>query len=78
MTASNGLPAYLDVSTAELARTYHYDSGQKFTIEAPARVYVLDNGSHRVIDKGGITYRPTPGWLAISWVPKFADKPFIA
>lgn len=72
------IPEPLKVWGDEESRTYHYANGDKFTIQKPHSVWILANGSHRVKDGGGIIYRPTPGFLAISWLPKNADRPFIA
>ena len=67
----------LDISS-EQGRTYHYDEGRVVTIEDPQAFHITDTGSHRVITKGGRTYRPTPGWLAISWMPHEGAPAFIA
>lgn len=67
----------LDV-TSEKCRIYTYASGERFHISYPITVYVLPNGSHRVVDEEGMTHRPTPGWLAISWCPKPGEPAFVA
>jgi hypothetical protein len=77
MTDDKTAPAPLDISS-ELFRVYAYPDGQRFRINAPVSLYVLDSGSHRVVDEEGITHRPTPGWLAISWKPRPGQPAFVA
>lgn len=77
MTDEVAPPAPLDISS-EAFRIYAYANGQRFRINAPVSLYVLDGGSHRVIDEEGMTHRPTPGWLAISWKPKPGQPAFVA
>ena len=65
-----------DIST-ELYRIYTYADGQKFRINNPVDLYLLDGGnSHRVIDAAGVTHRPTRGWVGISWKPKEGSPAF--
>jgi hypothetical protein len=56
----------LDISS-EYRRVYTYADGAEFVIQDPALLFVLANGSHRVVDKHGYTHRPTPGFVGISW-----------
>lgn len=56
----------IDISS-EYRRIYTYEGGAEFVIEDPALLFIMPNGSHRVIDKHGYTHRPTPGYLGISW-----------
>ena len=67
----------LDLSS-EAYRIYSYADGATFRIDAPVQLNVTDTGSHRVLDAAGMTHRPTPGWLAISWMPKPGAPPFVA
>lgn len=60
----------------EQYREYTYPGGEKFRITAPAYVYVLANGSHRVVDFNGVTHRPQRGFVGISWKPKNGAPPF--
>lgn len=60
-----------DISSEEY-RVYTYDKGATCTIVAPRTLFVTENGSHRVIDQAGVTHRPTPGYLLISWKPRAA------
>lgn len=77
MTDQLALPAPLDISS-EAFRIYAYADGKRFRINAPVSLYVLEGGSHRVVDGDGMTHRPTPGWLAISWKPKPGEPAFVA
>lgn len=77
MTDEIAKPVPLDI-TSELYRIYAYADGKRYRISNPEQLYVLDNGSHRVVDSDGVTHRPTPGWLAISWKPKPGQPPFVA
>lgn len=71
----------IDISS-EAQRTYHYPSGATFTIEDPAKVYIIvdDAGgvTHRVISNDGQTYRPERGWIGISWLPRDGQPAFVA
>jgi hypothetical protein len=67
----------LDI-TSEQFRIYAYADGGRYRINCPDRLFVMPNGSHRVIDGDGMVHRPTPGWLAISWKPKPGAPEFIA
>jgi len=67
----------IDVSS-EKCRCYHYADGKKYHIDYPVELYILQNGSHRVIDEEGRTHRPTPGYLAISWIAKPGQPAFVA
>lgn len=63
-----------DISVEQF-REYTYPNGDKFRITGPVELYILPNGSHRVVDVSGVTHRPTPGYLGISF--KQSDgKPF--
>jgi hypothetical protein len=63
-----------DISVEQF-REYTYPNGDKFRITGPKELYILTNGSHRVVDVAGVTHRPTPGYLGISF--KQSDgKPF--
>lgn len=66
-----------DISSEE-NRTYHYANGDTFTIEAPVKLVVTDTGSHRVVASDRRTYRPTPGWVSISWKPRDGAPAFVA
>jgi hypothetical protein len=77
------LPINLRVTTqvaldSEVYREYSYADGSKFRINAPSRLFVLDNGSHRIIDADGVTHRPSPGYIGISWRPVTGRAPFVA
>lgn len=69
-------PASVDISS-ELYRVYTYANGDKFRINNPVSLFLLDGGdSHRVIDAAGVTHRPTRGWVGLSWKPKPGEKAF--
>jgi hypothetical protein len=55
-----------DISNEQF-REYTYPSGEKLRITGPKELYIMANGSHRVVDESGVTHRPTPGYLGISW-----------
>lgn len=67
-------PTPYDIS-AEQYREYTYGNGDKFRVTAPTALYILPNGSHRVVDTNGVTHRPTPGYVGISW-KQSNGKPF--
>lgn len=77
MTDVAAKPESIDI-TSEIYRIYVYKDGQRFRINNPVELFVLDSGSHRVVDSDGVTHRPTPGWLAISWKPKPGQPAFVA
>ena len=67
--------------TSEAFRTYTFADGSTFTIEQPAELHIIDDErgtSHRVIDKEGVTHRPTRGWVGISWKPRDGEPAFVA
>lgn len=70
-------PAPTDI-TSEEYREYRYSNGGVLRIMAPKQLYVLGNGSHRIVDEDGMTHRPTPGWLCLSWKPRPGQPPFVA
>lgn len=67
----------IDISS-ETYRIYTYPNGSKLRIDAPENLYILANDSHRVIDMDGVTHRPTPGFLSISWKPRPGAPAFVA
>ena len=70
----------IDISS-EAFRTYTFADGSTFTIKHPAELHVIEDErgtSHRVIDKAGVTHRPTRGWVGISWKPLDGAPPFVA
>lgn len=69
MTDTLTRPKSQDISNEEF-RVYTYANGATLTIHSPEELYVLPNGSHRIVDESGLTHRPTPGWLGISWKPR--------
>ncbi len=69
----------LNISSEEY-RVYHYRDGS-YRIESPVELYKHDGSSgmtHRVIDAAGLTHRPTPGWLGLSWKPRDGQPAFVA
>jgi len=64
--------------TSEAYRTYTYGDGKRYRIDEPKMVYVLRDGSHRVVDEDGMTHRPTLGWVGLSWKPKAGQPAFVA
>lgn len=66
----------IDIST-EQWRLYTYADGT-YRIDAPVALHITDSGSHRVIDADGVTHRPTPGWLGLSWKPRDGQQAFVA
>lgn len=77
MSDESAKPQALDI-TSEMYRIYAYKDGGRFRINNPEVLYILDSGSHRVIDSDGVTHRPTAGWLGISWKPKPGSPAFVA
>ena len=77
MTNEIAKPEPLDI-TSEQYRIYAYKDGGRYRINNPDRLYVLESGSHRVIDGDGVVHRPERGWLAISWKPKAGAPEFVA
>lgn len=67
MTAEAVAPPTPHDISVEQFREYVYPDGSKLRITGPKDLYIMPNGSHRVVDMGGITHRPTPGYLGISW-----------
>lgn len=65
-----------DISSEEY-RLYTYPDGSKFRIEAPLRVFVTESGSHRVIDAAGLTHRPTPGYIGLTWKSRPGEPAFV-
>ena len=66
----------VDISSEEY-RIYTYPDGSIFKIDEPISLVITDSGSHRVIDKAGLTHRPTPGFVGISWKPRDGAAPFV-
>lgn len=77
VAADHGDWTIVDVSSEDF-REYIYGNGGKFRINRPVTLYVLANGSHRVVAENGLTYRPERGYVGISWLPKKGEKPFVA
>lgn len=67
----------IDISGEEF-RVYTYADGQTFQINEPISVCITESGSHRVVDAKGMTHRPTPGWIGLSWKPKPGEPAFVA
>lgn len=63
---------------SENYREYAYADGKSFRIDKPQTLYILANGSHRVVDRGGVTHRPERGYVGISWQPLPGQPPFVA
>lgn len=63
--------------TSEQYREYVYTNGA-YRIEQPTSVTITDSGSHRVVDRNGITHRPADGWLALRWKPLDGQPAFVA
>lgn len=70
-------PVTIDISSEQF-REYIYDDGNVLVIHDPLELYITQSGSHRVIAADGRTYRPTPGYLGISWRPKAGHPAFVA
>lgn len=66
----------IDIKSEEY-REYVYADGT-YRIESPVEVHVTDTGSHRVIDKSGVTHRPADKWLAVRWKPMDGQPAFVA
>jgi hypothetical protein len=60
------IPKPHDISVEQF-REYVYPNGDKLRITGPKELYIMANGSHRVVDASGLTHRPTPGYLGIAW-----------
>jgi hypothetical protein len=70
----------VDISM-EKYRVYTYSDGSQFRIDDPVELFIFEGKSgwtQRVTDANGLTHRPTPGWLAISWQPREGQPAFIA
>jgi len=68
-------PQPKDISS-EIYRIYTYANGERFRIDRPSELYLLDGGaSHRVIDTEGVCHYPRRGWVGLSWKQK-NGKPF--
>jgi hypothetical protein len=63
-----------DISS-ELWRDYIYPDGKTFRVNDPLELYIV-NGSHRVVDMDGVTYRPERGYVGIRWKPRAGKPPF--
>lgn len=50
--------------TSELYREYVSEDGNVYRIEHPFSLFILLDGSHRIVDIDGVTHRP----------PKFGDQ----
>lgn len=68
---------HIDV-TSEAYRTYTYGDGKRYRIDRPKHVYVLRDGSHRVVDEDDVTHRPSRDWVGLSWKPKAGQPAFVA
>ena len=67
----------IDISSEEY-RTYSYANGGEYKITAPCELHIMPNGSHRVIDQAGITHRPSPDYVGLSWKPRDGQPAFVA
>lgn len=73
-------PFVTDATTEEWVQ-YTYADGTSVRIDNPVRRYIFKGKSgwtQRVIDADGVTHRPTPGWLKMSWKPKPGAPAFVA
>lgn len=78
MTDAVAAPApSLDISS-EQYREYTYADGTKFKIDGPTELFVTNTGSHRVVDRFGITHRPEKGYVGISWKAREGQPKFVA
>lgn len=64
--------------TSEAFRVYVYGDGKRYRIDNPKTVYILRDGSHRVVDEDGMTHRPTRDWVGLTWKPKAGQPAFVA
>ncbi|MDT0507556.1 hypothetical protein [Novosphingobium sp. MMS21-SN21R] len=67
----------IDTSSEEV-RTYVYGDGAEYSVPDPMTVFVLESGSHRVVDRDGWVHRPEKGWIAIKWKPLNGQPAFVA
>jgi len=63
-----------DISMEEY-REYCYGDGSVLRIHHPLALYVMANGSHRIVDSHRRTHRPTPGWIDLIWRNKDHSAP---
>jgi hypothetical protein len=73
-------PFITDCSSEEWVE-YHYEGDKKHRIVNPVERHIFMGKSgwtQRVIDGAGVTHRPTPGWLAMSWKPKPGQPAYVA
>lgn len=75
--AATPQPVSLDISS-EQYREYTYPNGDKFKIDGPTGLHITDTGSHRVIDRFGVTHRPEKGYIGISWKAREGQPKFVA
>lgn len=64
--------------TSEEYRIYTFADGKTFRIDSPAKLFVVDGNSHRVVDTDGVTHRPSHGYVGISWKPREGQPAFVA
>ncbi len=70
----------IDISSEKL-RQYTYRDGAIFTILEPVKLFVIEDErglTHRVIDNSGMTHRPNPVRVGISWMPLDGEPAFVA
>lgn len=77
MTDKPDQPKPVDI-TSEEYRVYTYADGRRFTIVDPVSLFVLASDNHRVVDKAGVTHRPTRNWVGLSWKPRDGEPAFVA
>lgn len=70
-------PVGIDISSEEY-RVYTYGDGQKYKISAPKTLFITESGSHRVVDSIGMTHRPSPNFVGLSWKPREGAPAFVA
>ena len=66
----------IDIST-EQYREYVYPDGI-YKIVTPVELHITEKGTHRIVDAAGVTHRPSPGYLAIRWLPNSGAPAFVA
>jgi len=65
MSEPQTAPAFVELKYPERKRTYHFATGNTFTVFDVLRVASPPGRSHRIETKDGRKYIVPPGWVAI-------------
>ena len=67
---------FKDIST-EMYRTYHYLTGDTFTVQSPIGLNVSKSGGHKIICADSTSYYIRIGWIAISWCKREGEQEWL-